>query len=300
MRRPGYRRDVALRALTAATLALALGSCGGGPKESTVLVDRNKQPPFINSLDLDTDGSILLSTNKGFFRIDKDGVEAKPITGKITDKGKTSTLGTFLEFKVLGKDRMIGSGHPDQKGTLPQYLGLIRTEDGGKTWKAVSRMSISDLHDMELLHGRLYAFDAVLGGLLISKDEGRTWVEEFTPQELVLDIAVDPRDPAYILITTRDSMFVTTNEGKSWRPLGRVPSPRFAWPTPTVLYRAEMRGRFQVSSDRGITWRDVGNVGGEPWALLAVDEQNLYVALVDGTIKVSDDGGKSWEVRFQA
>jgi photosystem II stability/assembly factor-like uncharacterized protein len=52
------------------------------------------------------------------------------------------------------------------------------------------------------------------------------------------------------------------------------------------------------SSDDGSNWRTVGQVGGEPSAFEA-DREGLYVALHDGTIKQSDDGGHTWSVRFQ-
>ena len=41
----------------------------------------------------------------------------------------------------------------------------------------------------------------------------------------------------------------------------------------------------------------MGEIGGEPAAFAADGPENLYVALHDGTIKRSRDGGASWAVR---
>jgi hypothetical protein len=40
-----------------------------------------------------------------------------------------------------------------------------------------------------------------------------------------------------------------------------------------------------------------GDIGGQPAALLATSTEELYVALHDGTIKRSNDGGRTWTIR---
>jgi photosystem II stability/assembly factor-like uncharacterized protein len=44
-------------------------------------------------------------------------------------------------------------------------------------------------------------------------------------------------------------------------------------------------------------WTRVGNLGGEPAAFLARSRSELYVALHDGTVEQSKDGGRTWSVR---
>jgi hypothetical protein len=43
--------------------------------------------------------------------------------------------------------------------------------------------------------------------------------------------------------------------------------------------------------------RRLGEIGGQPAAFLAQGVRELYVALHDGTIKRSTDGGATWVVR---
>jgi photosystem II stability/assembly factor-like uncharacterized protein len=52
-----------------------------------------------------------------------------------------------------------------------------------------------------------------------------------------------------------------------------------------------------ASGDAGRSWQEVGQVGGQPAAFEGEGPEELYVALHDGTVKRSMDGGASWTVR---
>jgi hypothetical protein len=53
------------------------------------------------------------------------------------------------------------------------------------------------------------------------------------------------------------------------------------------------------SRDAGATFAEVGEVGGQPAAVQGESADELYVALHDGTIQQSVDGGETWKVRSQ-
>lgn len=295
------RRLVALLAAAAVALA-ALAGCGEETKRSAAspLVDPSKRP-FINTLEIDPDdGTILITTNKGFFRIPKGEDRARRARSRIVQGNKSGPVGTFLAIKALPGGEYVGSGHPDVKGQgFPEYLGFLRSKDYGKTWRPVSRMGLADLHVLHILHDRLYVFDAVLGGLLISEDEGRTWEERFTPRgQLVIDFVVDPTDPQYILASTDETLYRSEDEGKSWRSIGPSASTRLAWPAPDKLYRADKDGRVQISDDKGEGWEDVGKIDGEPWKMKAQGPDELHVALSDASVHRTEDGGRSWDAVF--
>ena len=289
------------RALVLVAL-LGVAGCGeesSGGGRSDRLVDFSKRPPFVNSLERDpTSDEFLLTTNRGFFRIDPETDEVRRVQGTIEAGGKRASVGTFLELNVDDRGELVGSGHPDQR-TLPQYLGYLRSGDGGKTWKVVSRLGNADLHKIVFKHGRLYAWDAVLSAMIISEDGGRRFVENFTPRGLIIDFEVDPEDPQLILAATDEQLFRSEDDGATWRPLQPGKGTRLAWTAPDRLYRALADGTVGVSSDGGESFEQVGKVDGEPYALDPQGTDELYMALSDGTILHTTDGGREWSEEFR-
>jgi photosystem II stability/assembly factor-like uncharacterized protein len=302
-----------VRALTLAgviaALVAAVAGCGdeaassGSPAArppSDRLVDLSKKPPYVNALDVDpATGDYLLTTNRGFWRIDPETDRVTRERGTIRAGRRSSTVGTFLELLVTGPGTLLGSGHPDTKDQLPPFLGLIASDDGGKNWRVISRLGNADLHKIILRHDRMYAFDAVLGALLISTDDGRTFTERFTPPELVIDFEVDPEDPDRIFASTDSTLFRSEDGGEGWRPVDQAEGIRLVWTAPDALFRAERDGTVRRSTDGGIRWQEVGSVPGEPYKFKALGTEELLLALSDGTVVHTLDGGRSWEETFR-
>jgi hypothetical protein len=284
--------------------ALACG-CGGSSSgagdesRSNRVVDLDAEPPLVNSFVVNEDESFLLTTNKGFFRISADGKDVERQRGVAIAPQGTAPVGRFLEIEGTGGDTLLGSGHPDTDEPLPQYLGFMRSEDGGEHWEVVSRLGEADLHRINRIHDRLYAFDAVLGAILVSTDDGTTWTEHFTPRELLLDFVVDPEDPKRIVASSETQLYASPDMGDGWRPVGEGRSPRLDWPAPEALMRADADGQFQVSADGGRTWERRGRIEGEPYKVRAIDADRAFVALSDGTIVETKDGGKTFATRFE-
>jgi hypothetical protein len=293
------RRALAL-VLAGALCAAACGDDSSEPEGAADrLVDFSKRPPFVNSLEHDEQtGELLLTTNRGFFRIDPETDEVRRVRGEIEAGGDRATLGTFLELNLDPDGQLVGSGHPDQR-TLPQFLGYIRSDDGGRNWRSVSRMGDADLHKIVFKHDRLYAWDAVLSALIVSEDGGRTFAEHFTPSGLIIDFDVDPEDPAHVLAATDEVLYRSEDEGESWRPLVRDEGSRLAWPEADRLYLATKDGTVSVSQDGGDSFDEVGRVDGEPYVIDPISGTELYMALSDGTILRTEDGGENWEEEFR-
>jgi hypothetical protein len=291
----------------AAALVLVAGVCAAGCGDSSSdetgrsdrLVDFSKRPPFVNSLERDEEsGEFLLTTNRGFFRVNPEDDRVTRVRGRIEAEGKSATLGTFLELNLDPDGQLVGSGHPDQR-TLPQFLGYLRSDDGGRNWQVVSRLGDADLHKIVFKHDRLYAWDAVLSALLVSEDGGRSFAEHFTPRGLIIDFEVDPEDPAHVLAATDEVLFRSEDEGDSWRPLVQGEGTRLAWPEPDRLVMAAKDGTVSRSEDGGDSFKEIGRVDGEPYVIDAVSGDELYMVLSDGTILASEDGGASWEEEFR-
>jgi hypothetical protein len=281
---------------------LCAAGCGGSDESagrSDRLVDFSKRPPFVNSLEYDADsGQFLLTTNRGFYRVNPEDDSIRRVRATIEAGGERATLGTFLELNLDPDGELVGSGHPDQR-TLPQFLGYLRSDDGGRRWRVVSRLGDADLHKIVFKHDRLYAWDAVLSALIVSEDGGRSFVEHFTPRGLIIDFEVDPDDPAHVLAATDDTLFRSEDEGESWRPLVQGEGTRLAWPEPDRLYMASKDGTVSRSEDGGDTFDEIGRVNGEPYVIDAVSGDELYMALSDATLLRSEDGGANWEEEFR-
>lgn len=299
--------DRRIAGLLAVLATVILSGCGESerptreevPVVENPIVDTTAEPPIINALDVDpSTGDFLLTTNKGYWRIGRESREATRVDAQVKAPSGSAPLGTFLYLKVIEGKTLIGSGHPDTQGSLPEFLGFIRSEDGGTTWKVLSRLGEADLHKIEVVGDRLYAFDAVLGALLISDDGGKTFEERFTPRGLIIDFVVDPEDSEHILAATEDQLFETRDGGRAWRPLAAATGVRLAWPGSDRLFRADRDGSFYRSTDAGASWDTVGKVEGEPYKIEPGEDGELFVATSDGRILESDDEGASWTEAF--
>jgi hypothetical protein len=291
----------------AAVAALLLTGCGeedgtgAGGAGSTRLVDPSKPPPLVNALDIDpVTQEFLLTTNRGFFRIGRESGDVREVRGTVRAGARSAPVGAFLEVAVAGPRRLVGSGHPDREGAVPEYLGVMRSADGGRTWRVLSRLGRADLHTIIFKHGRMYATDAVTGTLLVSRDEGRTFSEQYTPNGVPIDgFDVDPGDPRRIVAASDTELYRSADGGAAWERIGRGSGIRLAWPARDALYRALKDGSVQRSSDGGTSWATTARVGGEPYRFKAVSREELYLALGDGTILHTRDRARTWEEAFR-
>lgn len=302
------RGRLARTACVVAAVAAGLAGCGQGDDSRAGgappggLVDLTKPPPLVNTLDIDpATQDFLLTTNRGFFRIGRESGRVTRVRGTIRAGTKTAGVGSFLQLAVTGPGRLVGSGHPDEEGTLPQFLGAIASSDGGRTWRVQSRLGKADLHRIVIAHDRMYAFDAVIGAMLVSRDDGRTFAaEQYTPSgSPIADFAIDPGDPRRIVAASDVVLYRSADGGASWEGIGQASGLRLAWPARDALYRALKDGSVQRSADGGTSWSQASRVGGEPQRFKAVARDELYLALGDGTILHTRDGARTWEAAFR-
>lgn len=249
-------------------------------------------PVHVHGLGIDpADGSLFIATHTGLFRVGKDSRKAVRIAERYQD-----TMG----FSIVGPSRFLGSGHPDARdASLPPLLGLIESDDAGKTWTPISLLGEADFHVLRSAGKRVYGYDASNDRLLGSADEGQSWKELEQPGP-ILDLAPDPSYPQRLVATaiggSEQGMYASRNGGTKWDRLSDAVG-LMAWPAPERLYLVDGEGKVLSSDDAGRTLAPRGEIGGQPAALLAAGKDELYVALHDGTIKRSTDGGATWSIR---
>ena len=283
---------------------LALAGCGGeeagssgGADLAVPWVDPDGEPPYIGSLTVNpADGTLLMSTNTGLFRVPEGEGEPEKITGELTTPDGKGQISEALVTRFVGPDELVGSGHPAAGSALPPVLGLVRSEDAGRTWSPVSELGQADFHTLDVSQDRLVAALYGQAQVLVSADEGRNWETKTAPMPLV-DLAVDPADAERWIATSERGIFLSTDGGQTWRQRDPTPNVRIDWPEGGDVHRIDPGGALKTSPDGGETWEDAGSTGGEPQALL-VEGETVYVALFDGTVKVSEDGGATFTDRL--
>lgn len=142
--------------------------------------------------------SILMGTHEGLFEFVAQN-NMKPI-------GKDP-------FDIMGLDSngptLFASGHPSANSKLPNPLGLLRSNDGGKTWKSVSLLGEVDFHFLEVSGSQIYGRNATEGSLMYSKNLGKSWKKigemKFT------DIAILPGAQGSALAIEKGMLVKTTN-----------------------------------------------------------------------------------------
>ena len=285
-----------------AVVAAVAGGCGGDEEDTSQAaaselavpwVDPDGDPPIVGSLSVNPADSVLyMGTNTGLFRIPEGASEPEQVTGQLRTPDGSGKVSESLVVRFTGPDEALGSGPPAAGETLPQQLGLIATDDAGKTWSPVSELGTADFHAIEPSGDTLVAALFQQPQVLVSEDAGRNWETRAAPMPLV-SLEVDPADPRRWVGSTERGLFVTRDAGGSWRPNDPIPNIRLAWAESGDLYRIDPGGPVKVSSDGGETWEERGTTGGEPQAMTA-DGETLYVALIDGTVKRSTDGGQTF------
>lgn len=288
---------VTLLALSGAAAVVALAVLTRGDDEGAgnaipdLLAPTDPGPVHVHGLGINpADGALFIATHTGTYRLSPEAQKAQRV-----GEGRQDTMG----FTIVGPNRFLGSGHPDPQAmraqNLPPNLGLIESVDGGRTWRSVSLLGEADFHVLRSRSNRVYGFDSTNGRLLVSRNGGGTWSQRPIPAGL-FDLAVNPLKSSHVVAASERGLISSIDDGASWRALGaRVGL--LAWPSPARLLQVDGAGVVHASRDSGKRWRAIGDIGGQPAAFLAQTESDLYVALHDGTVKQSADGGRSWAVR---
>jgi hypothetical protein len=263
------------------------------PEEPTPQADPGSAAnAFIGSLAVDPrDGTLMIGTGLGLFRLDPKAKKAEPVTGELSTPDGAGPVSSNLVLRYAKPGELLASGHPEGAGALPENLGLIRSGDAGGTWEPVSQLGESDFHILQAYGPHVIAVRAEETDVNVSSDGGRTF-EARTPPDTPLDVAFDPNDPKRMVVATAQGTFSSSDGGGSWRPRDPIPTDQLAWGD--ALFRADPGGAVKQSDDGGATWEERGNVG-MTVNELAIDEDGaLYASVPGGEVKRSTDGGATW------
>ncbi len=242
-------------------------------------------PVHVHALGVNpSDGALFIAAHTGLFRL---GPSA-PRLARVGDRRQD-----MMGFTVVGRDRFLGSGHPDLREMLPSLLGLIESENSGESWQPVSLLGDADFHVLRARGDHYVGYDSSRGRVMVSADRGKSWRAHHFDGPL-FDLVIGPGRALLLLATTPSQLIVSRNGGRSWGGISETTG-LLAWPQRDRLYLLASDGRLWLSPDRGRRWKELGEIGGHPTAF-SVARQRMYAALHDGTIKTSIDDGRSWRL----
>ena len=235
--------------------------------------------------------SLTLATHNGLWAVDLASGTAARLGDSQDD---------FMGYSVVpGRPGMaFASGHPVTGGNI----GIIRTEDAGRTWSHVSDGLDGpvDFHNMEVSR----ADPAVIYGIghdrriQRSADGGRTWEDSGQAPEKLIDIATSPAASARLYAATEAGLFVTADAGRTWTPvIDGVPVSTVDAGADGVVRAVDLsQGLVTVGPEGEILPVSADLPDGYLLLLASTSADPLRLAALSakGRLVVSDDAGKTW------
>lgn len=269
-------RTLHSRAVLLAAILLWAAGCGGGGTSTTA--DQVVYSGHVHGLAINpADDRLYIGAHAGLFVI-KDSKLQRVGAG----------LPDLMGLTVLGPDTFLASGHPGLLD-LPNPLGLVRSDDSGRSWTPVSLQGQADLHTIDAQGSFVLAHDATSSKLLRSTDSGVTFDD--LGQAKILDVALNDAGDALITDVDGKLFRLAATSSELVRAASSPPLAQIAW-AGDFWAGVDARGRTWRSAD-GSAWQRRGAIPEPPNALAASGER-WYVATERGFF-VSDDQGHAWE-----
>lgn len=226
------------------------------------------------------ENKILVLTHEGLYEL--VGKNKMNLVGK----DKFDVMG----FTTLGK-ALVASGHPSQGSKKPNPIGLVKSLDGGLTWKDVSLVGKVDFHFLEGADTDLYGADSQSGNLMYSANSGKTWSSLGTNS--FTDIAVSPVTSGIAIAIKNSELLLTKNAFKSTTKIkNTLKFTQIEWRN-SGLYALSGTSLYN-SSDSGKTWAKLNTFKGSLEILSASDQ--LMLVTVGSDIYTSSDAGRKFKI----
>jgi hypothetical protein len=221
---------------------------------------------------------VLVLTHEGLFEL----VSKKDM--KLVGKDRIDVMG----FTTLGKV-LFASGHPAAGSKAPNPIGLVKSIDGGLSWKAVSLVGKVDFHFLEGARTDLYGADSQSGDLLHSANSGKTW--RSLGANTFADIAVSPEMSGMAIALKNSELLLTENAFKTSSKIkSALKFTQIEW-SKSGLYSLSNNSLYK-STNFGKTWTKQSTFKGAPGILSASDQMMLVT--VGSDIYTSKNAGKSF------
>jgi photosystem II stability/assembly factor-like uncharacterized protein len=172
-------------------------------------------------------------------------------------------------------------------------LGLIESIDSGRSWRPVALSGEADFHVLRTAGSSVIGYDSANNRLLSISDRGQTSRRLTKPRGTLIDLAIDPADARHYVTATDTGIYESRTAGRSWSRLDRRRTGLLAYLAKRFVL---VRGDGVVEQRTSDGWEAVGKVSGAPGAL-TTHEGDLFIAVQDGPVMQSSDGGRTWRAR---
>ncbi|AMV70674.1 hypothetical protein DBW_0274 [Desulfuromonas sp. DDH964] len=211
------------------------------------------------------------------------------------------------------RNRFYSSGHPAESSRLVDPFGLMRSDDGGKSWSRLGLEGESDFHQLAAGYGSnaVYVYNHAPNsrmpeaGIYFTLNDGDAW-QRARAEGLrgePAGIAVHPEDPNVVAVATKSGLYLSADSGASFRALA-------SGPVYSVLFDLDGRhlwygGYAEAPTLIRLDWRTeeqqsvtVPPLGRDAVAFIAQNpagRSEYAIATFKRSVFLSRDGGKSWK-----
>lgn len=272
-------------------LALALSGCAaadtaetgsyGGSSMATSAPDKGSDSVSMEDLghvhSVETDGKeFFLASHHGLYVLDGD-----------------SWVMRGEEFDVMGLDTYNGifyaSGHPGAQQNYPDPLGILTSEDQGKTWNPQVLLGEVDFHVLKVAGTNRIGIAANYGAIIASQDSGETWYSVEVGE--ISGISINPLNPNEVMVAVNGSLQLSSNLGQSFEPIESPMGVRSVeWGSQAVLvassstiFAKEKIGDSFTPLSRN--FRNITSLSSSAESIMILDDEGVHI---------SDDAGKSF------
>ncbi len=194
------------------------------------------------------------------------------------------------DFDIMGlafsEGVFYASGHPGPLQNLPDPVGVLVSDNQGKTWRPLSLTGEVDFHLLEVSQENFIGAAANLGEILKSKDGGQTWQSTQVP--VFSDMTLNPISKNQILLTTKSGLQYSMDFANTFEDVaGPKNLSKVEWNQDFVfvadeefIYRAE---NLQTNFEKlNYEFKGITDINSEKKVVIVLDENGVHASFDSG------------------
>lgn len=283
MRRRCLRSSVAIGAVAVSAVISACAASG-----SDEVIAAAGDLGHIHDLVVGDDGALLVASHSGLWRV--VDIDRAVLVG--------AERNDLMAMTGLDGGALVASGHPDLRlekyrvEDRPSFLGLARSDDGGRNWEVLGLLGEADFH--ALVAGDDWLFAAEASGRIWQQEGDGEW--DRLGEVEARDLAVNPSDPSRQLAPDYEgNVWGTTDGAVTWSRLDDAPSlVEIEWPATASIVGVSADGALWVTASLEEPWQLLGSGPSDVETFHVDDDGRWWITIHGGAIAHSDDNGTTW------